>query len=120
MVLGKPVISTDYSATTELVTVQTGYPVDYTLIAVNDGEYPFAAGQVWADVDADHAAWKMRQVFDGGTAVVARIAEAKRQIRTVYGTSAVKQRQLDRLRVQGQSREPSESKTVKSSLSQHR
>ena len=103
MVLGKPVISTNYSATTELVTQQTGYPVHYRLIPVGESEYPFSAGQVWADADVDHAAWQMRQVSDGGTAVAARIAEAKRHIRTVYGQSAVTRRQLDRLRVLGPS-----------------
>jgi glycosyltransferase involved in cell wall biosynthesis len=99
MVLGKPVISTDYSATTELVTPQTGFPVDYRLIPVAEGAYPFSAGQVWADVDVDHAAWQMRQVFEGGTAVAARIAKAKRHIQTEYGQPAVARRQLDRLRV---------------------
>ena len=101
MVLGKPVISTDYSATTELVTPQTGYPVDYTLIPVNVGEYPFAEGQVWADVDVDHAAWQMRQVFQGGETVSARIATAKHHIRTSFGETEVVKRQLDRLRLLG-------------------
>ena len=98
MVLGKPVISTDYSATTELVTVQTGYPVDCRLIPVGDGDYPFAAGQVWADADVGHAAWQMRQVFDGGTAVAARVAEARLHIRSAHGQQSVTGRQLERLR----------------------
>jgi glycosyltransferase involved in cell wall biosynthesis len=41
MVLGKPVIATDYSATTELVRPSTGWPVDYRLIPVQEGAYPF-------------------------------------------------------------------------------
>jgi glycosyltransferase involved in cell wall biosynthesis len=98
MVLGKPVISTDYSATTELVTAQTGYPVDYRLIPVGEGDYPFAAGQVWADADVDHAAWQMRQVFDGGTAVAARVAGARRHIRSAHGQQSVTGRQRERLR----------------------
>jgi glycosyltransferase involved in cell wall biosynthesis len=101
MVLGKPVIATDYSATTELVTAETGYPVDCRLIPVGEGEYPFSAGQVWADADVDHASWQMRQVFDGGTAVAARIAKAKRHIQTAYGQSSVTQRQLARVRLLG-------------------
>jgi glycosyltransferase involved in cell wall biosynthesis len=102
MVLGKPVISTDYSATTELVTAQTGYPVDYRLIPVGEGDYPFAAGQVWADADVDHAAWQMRQVFDGGTAVAARLAEARRRIRSVHGEAVVSKRQFNRIGMLGQ------------------
>ncbi len=98
MVLGKPVISTDYSATTELVSAETGYPVAYRLVPVQSDEYPFSSGQVWADADVDHAAWQMRQVFEGGAGVLARAAEAKQHIKTVYGQSAVTRRQLNRLR----------------------
>jgi glycosyltransferase involved in cell wall biosynthesis len=101
MVLGKPIIATDYSATTELVTPRTGYPVDYKLIPLNEGDYPFAEGQVWADADVDHAAWQMRQVFRGGTAVAARINAARQHIQTSYGQSEITRRQLDRLRILG-------------------
>jgi glycosyltransferase involved in cell wall biosynthesis len=101
MVLGKPVISTDYSATTELVTPRTGYPVDYRLIPVQEGEYPFAQDQVWADVDVDHAAWHMRQVFRGGEGVVARVTAARQHIETSYGESEVAGRQIERLRILG-------------------
>jgi glycosyltransferase involved in cell wall biosynthesis len=101
MVLGKPVISTDYSATTELVTPRTGYPVDYKLVDVKEGEYPFPGGQVWADVDVEHAAWQMRQVFRGGETVSARVAAARQHIQTSYGESEVTERQLDRLRMLG-------------------
>ena len=101
MVLGKPVISTDYSATTELVTPRTGYPVDYRLIPVEPGEYPFFEGQVWADADVDHAAWQMRQIFRGGRGVAARVDAARQHIRTNYGESEVTGRQLDRLRMLG-------------------
>jgi glycosyltransferase involved in cell wall biosynthesis len=97
MVLGKPVISTDYSATTELVTAQTGYPVEYRLIPVAAGEYPFHEGQIWADADVEHAAWQMRQVFAGGADVAGRVAEAKRHLRSVYGEAAVSRRQRERL-----------------------
>jgi glycosyltransferase involved in cell wall biosynthesis len=99
MVLGKPVISTDYSATTELVTPQTGYPVQYRLISVAAGDYPFHEGQVWADADVEHAAWQMRQVFEGGAAVSARVAAAKHHIESVYGEAAVSKRQCDRIRI---------------------
>jgi glycosyltransferase involved in cell wall biosynthesis len=100
MVLGKPVISTDYSATTELITPRTGYPVDYTLISVKEGDYPFAESQVWADADVDHAAWQMRQVFRG-EAVGTRVAAARQHIQANYGQPEVTRRQLERLRMLG-------------------
>ncbi len=101
MVLGKPVIATDYSATTELVSCGTGYPVDCRLTAVGPGEYPFHENQRWADPDLDHAAWQMRAVAEGGAAVAGRVAAARAHITGQYGAQAVARRQLDRLRLTG-------------------
>ena len=97
MVLGKPVISTDYSATTELVSPQTGWPVDFRLIPVQDGAYPFHQDQVWADVDIDHAAWQMRHVATDPQEVERRTKAARTMITREYGIDAVAQRQLARL-----------------------
>jgi glycosyltransferase involved in cell wall biosynthesis len=99
MVLGKPAISTDYSATTELVSPETGYPVDYKLIPVKDGDYPFHEGQHWADADVDHAAWQMREVFSGGDNVARKVSAARAHIRASYGQESVSSRQLKRLRM---------------------
>ena len=101
MALGKPVISTDYSGTTDLVTPQTGYPVDFTLVAVQEGQYPFATGQVWAEADIGHAAWQMRQVFRGGPPVERRVAAARAHLHDEYGPDTVARRQLARLRAIG-------------------
>jgi len=99
MVLGKPVISTDYSATTELVSPETGYPVDYRLVPVRDGEYPFHDGQHWADADVDHAAWQMREVFEDAAGVARRVAAARVHVHAGYGQAAVSARQVARLRM---------------------
>lgn len=77
LAMGKPVIATDYSATTEFIRPSTGYSVNYRLISVEDGQYPFAAGQ-WAEPDIHHAAWLMRKVRDD-PATAARKAEQGRQ-----------------------------------------
>ena len=98
MALGKPVIATDYSATTELVTPKTGWPVDCSLTPVLDGMYPFHEGQVWADPDIDHAAWQMRQVVEDQTEVERRAAAARTLISRTHGIEAVAARQLARLR----------------------
>jgi hypothetical protein len=63
MLLGKPVIATDYSATIELISSQTGFPVGYRLVPVGASQYPFADNQVWADPDIVHAAWHMARIF---------------------------------------------------------
>jgi polysaccharide pyruvyl transferase WcaK-like protein/glycosyltransferase involved in cell wall biosynthesis len=98
MVLGKPVIATDYSGTTELVTPDTGWPVDYSLTPVLEGMYPFHEGQVWADPDIDHAAWQMRRVLEDQPEVERRVKAARALISREYGIEAVAARQLARLR----------------------
>jgi glycosyltransferase involved in cell wall biosynthesis len=102
MVLGKPVIATDYSATTELVTPETGWAVDCRLTPVLEGMYPHHEGQVWADPDIDHAAWQMRRVIDDQPEVQRRVAAARALISREYGIKKVASSQLARLkRIEG-------------------
>ena len=59
MLLGKPVVGTDFSGNTDFLTKDTGYPVKSTRRAVAPGEYPFIepADQAWwADHDIPDAA----------------------------------------------------------------
>jgi glycosyltransferase involved in cell wall biosynthesis len=62
MLLGKPVIATDYSGTRDFATVATALLVGYQLVPVGAGEYPGAEGQVWAEADLQHAASAMRRI----------------------------------------------------------
>jgi hypothetical protein len=96
MLLDKPVIATDYAATREFLNDATGYPVDYRLIPVREGQYPFAQNQIWADADLDHCAWHMRRVFNdeqGARIKVIRAAEHMRK----FSRSAVARVQEARL-----------------------
>ena len=89
MAQGLPVIATDYSATTELVRPDTGYPVGFRLVPVPPGAYPMGEGQQWADPDVDHAAWLMRRVVLDPAAAASRAAAARRRLDTGYGAGAV-------------------------------
>ena len=63
MLLGKPVVGTDFSGNTDFLTQDTGYPVKWTRLAVAPGEYPFIepADQAWwADPDIPDAARQLR------------------------------------------------------------
>ena len=64
MYLGKPVIATAYSGNMEFMTPQNSCPIDYTLVPVQEGEYPFWQAQHWAEADVEAAARAMRRVFD--------------------------------------------------------
>ena len=101
MMLCRPVIATDYGATTELVTPATGFAVDCRLIPVPTGDYPFPEDQVWADPDIAHAAWLMQRVradpaFSRGAVSAARIMLEQR-----HGLRPVAARQRARLRELG-------------------
>jgi glycosyltransferase involved in cell wall biosynthesis len=85
MALGKPVIATDYSATAELVSANTGWPVDFKLVPVPENHYPFHEGQVWAEPDENHAAWQMRQVFHNPREAQCRADAARAMLRQQFG-----------------------------------
>lgn len=97
MALGKPVVSTDYSATTELVSPRTGWPVDFKLVPVRDGEYAFPSGQVWAEPDEAHAAWQLRRVFQERDEAQRRVTAARSHLETQFGVNACANRLRGRL-----------------------
>jgi glycosyltransferase involved in cell wall biosynthesis len=59
MLLGKPVIVTNYSGNTDYAKPDNSCLVNYSLIPVQEGQYLFHENQVWADPDVEHAAWHM-------------------------------------------------------------
>jgi glycosyltransferase involved in cell wall biosynthesis len=98
MLLGKPVIATAYSASGELVTAATGYPVGYRLVRVREGEYPFAQGQVWAAPDVAHAAWLMRRLQEEPRRAAPLVAQASRYLQQHHSRTRVAELQVQRLR----------------------
>jgi glycosyltransferase involved in cell wall biosynthesis len=64
MYLGKPVIATAYSGNLDFMDHDNSLLVDYKMVALRNGDYPYWQGQQWADADVAHAARLMRQVFD--------------------------------------------------------
>jgi glycosyltransferase involved in cell wall biosynthesis len=64
MYLGKPVIATAYSGNLDFMNEENSCLVDYELIEVKDGEYPYASGQVWADPNIRTARSFMRRIFE--------------------------------------------------------
>ncbi len=90
MALGKPVISTNWSATAEFVTARTGCPVDCLLTTLTQSHGPYSKGQVWAEPDLAHAAsWMQRLAADRalGTSLgqAARLAVAAQFSPAVIG-----------------------------------
>ncbi|HEX3728735.1 MAG TPA: glycosyltransferase [Opitutaceae bacterium] len=77
MFLGKPVISTEWSATAEYVSAANGVPVPARTVVLEKNHGPYAKGQVWAEPDAGAAAAAMRRLHED-RALGARLGAAAR------------------------------------------
>ena len=64
LAVGKAVVSTDYSGTTDFISPSTGYPVEYDLINVKEGEYPHWENQVWADPRLESAVGALQDIYN--------------------------------------------------------
>ena len=104
MYLGKPVIATAYSGNLDFMDRDNSLLVDYKMIPLRDGDYPYWQGQQWADADVAHAARLMRQVFDdrGFAARIGAAAAAsirKTHSKAVCGAAVAERlREIDRRR----------------------
>jgi len=64
MYLGKPVIATDWSATSEFLDETCGCPVRCSLVTLDRNHGPYAKGQTWAEPDVEHAGSWMRRLLE--------------------------------------------------------
>jgi glycosyltransferase involved in cell wall biosynthesis len=97
MALGKPVISTDWSATAEFVTPENGCPVRAKLVTLEQNHGPYPKGATWADPDPEHAAEWMRRLF-ADRALGARLGAAAREtIATRFAPAVIGARYRRRL-----------------------
>jgi len=97
MFLGRPVIATSYSGNVDFMTPDSACLVGYDLKPVEDGQYPYAAGQVWADPHVEEAVdWMERLVAD--RQLGRSIGEnASRRIRSHFGYRASGIRYVERI-----------------------
>lgn len=89
MLLGKPVIATDFSGSRDFLSQETGFPVAYELRPVKHGDYIFADGQLWAEPDRDSAAAAMRRVCEDRHEAARRAARGQAFVAARYGRAAV-------------------------------
>lgn len=75
MGLGKVVIATDYSGSTDFVSADCALPVPYRMIEVGEKAYPLGGGQRWADPDLGEAA-RLMQLAAADSALRARLGAA--------------------------------------------
>ncbi len=63
MSLGKPVVATNYSASTEFCRPENSIPIPCRMVPIRAGEY-FECMREWADADVDAAAAALRRLFE--------------------------------------------------------
>ena len=63
MLMGKPVMATDWSANTEFCRPGASFPIPYKLVPVKPNEY-FVSMREWAEADIDAAATALHSCYD--------------------------------------------------------
>lgn len=89
MLLGVPVILTDYSGTADFATEDCALPVEYELVKVEVHEYPGVEQQRWAAADVRSAARQMLRVFHHREETAALGRQGKTSIEQKYGPQVV-------------------------------
>lgn len=97
MFLGRLAMATGWSGNLDYMTKENSLLVDYRLVPVAAGEYPFGAGQRWADADPGHAAALLEAAIDDPERARAIAAIGRRDVRIGHSYRAVGLRVLDRV-----------------------
>lgn len=85
MLLGTPVIATDWSGSASFLNADTGFPVSCTLRSVRSDEYIYSEGSVWAEPSPEDAARKMQAVRHDPQGLAGIRSNAARTVRQTYG-----------------------------------
>ncbi|MCO1456910.1 glycosyltransferase [Burkholderia multivorans] len=101
MLLGKPVIASDFSGNRDFTTDATAFMVGGETVPVQPGEYSFGDGQFWWDADVAVAAEAMRRCVEDETERDRRAANGKAHIMEHYAPAAVGRNYAERLRTLG-------------------
>jgi glycosyltransferase involved in cell wall biosynthesis/GT2 family glycosyltransferase len=88
MALGKPVISTAYSATLEFASESNSFPVPARIVAVGDDAPPYPSHSRWADPDVAAAAEQMARVYADRDRAAAVGMRARADIEALHGPAA--------------------------------
>ncbi len=97
MLLGTPVIATDYGGTRDLLTAFNSLLVDHRPVAIGPGNDPYPEDGEWAEPDLDHAAALMRAAHADPQAGAARAARARADVLARHAPAAAGRAMADRL-----------------------
>jgi glycosyltransferase involved in cell wall biosynthesis len=110
MLLGKPVIATNYSGNVDFMTPENSYLVDYRIVPLTRDYGPYMRGFVWAEPDVAQAAQYIREVALDRSAADEKGRRARRDMeasRLPCHTGARMRERLEAIRSSGSREEGS-------------
>ena len=99
MLIGKPVIATGYSGNMDFTTDKTSLLVDYKLIPVQQGDYPYPKDEMWAEPDIEQAGDYMRKLVRDTNSAYSFAKIGQELIRTSVSIESMGERYKNRLNV---------------------
>ena len=97
MLIGKPVITTGYSGNLDFATDETALLVDYKLIPVEQGDYPYANVDMWAEPDIEQAGDYMRKLVRDTNFACSFAKKGQELIRTSFSIESIGESYKNRL-----------------------
>ncbi|MFM0145484.1 glycosyltransferase [Paraburkholderia sp. RL18-085-BIA-A] len=97
MLLGQPVIVTNFSGNVDYCDTNTAFLVDGELVPLRPGDYLFHEGQYWCDPDVDQAAQQIRRAFEDVDARTRVAASGRQRLCQDYSIDAVSRRYAARM-----------------------
>lgn len=97
MLLGKAVITTAYSGNMAFTTRDNSLLVGYSLVPLVENDYPYGAGQQWAEVSIEHAAREMRRVYSRAPEIKEIAGRAQATIATLHNPTHIGRNYATRL-----------------------
>lgn len=97
MLLGTPVVATDYGGSRDFVTPFNALLVDARPVAIGPGHDPYPAAGEWAQPDLDHAAAQLRAARADPQAARARAERARGDVLARHAPAAAGRAMADRL-----------------------
>ena len=98
MLLGKPVIATNYSGNLSFMTPENSWLVDYELREITGSGPIYTEGNRWADPSEEHAAKLMRFVFKHRKEAEAKATRAQLELKRKLSLQAAGERMSNRLK----------------------
>ncbi len=89
MAMGKPVIHTNYSGNTDFTTKDNSYGIKYKKVKILKNIGPYKKGNMWAKADINHAAKKMRYVFEHFNEAKRKGEQARKDIIKSYSPKVI-------------------------------